>query len=245
MVSSTYFLICLIGSWSDCETPYRTCGRGDGKQRREVWCENSSVRQIVHSSWCRNAGYDEPLREQPCYKHCDSEGSYRVKWVEGRWSECQVDSEGVDCARNLGYQMRNVYCAYLNTGARTEDSVCASFNQEKPPTWQSCEYNCPQNCVVGEFSEWSSCDDCRFLNRSRTRDIIVPNNHGGKPCPAFSEMSPCSNCSDKYFLNFTPWSYCQVFSDSYNPRIPYNSYIGNQERSFDCFNIRGQKEELS
>ncbi|XP_061179700.1 thrombospondin type-1 domain-containing protein 7A-like [Saccostrea echinata] len=230
-------------NWSECEKQYG-CGAG-GNQHRNVWCEQlyPTVR-VVPDHLCKDAGY-EPYKVQSCYKMCDPIGDYQVKWVTGMWSECQVDSQEEECARNLGFQTRVVYCAYTSTGERTEDSVCASFMQNKPPTRQPCEYNCPQNCVVGEFSKWSSCDECQSLNRSRTRSIIVPNNSGGKPCPAFSEMSPCSNCTDKYFLSFTPWTSCQAFSDSFNTRIPYNPHIGNQERFFDCYNIRGQKEELS
>jgi hypothetical protein len=48
----------------------------------------------------------------------------------------------------------------------------------------------PVNCVVSEWSEWSSCVDG---SQTRTRTVITPAENGGTACPALTETQSCSS----------------------------------------------------
>lgn len=60
----------------------------------------------------------------------------------------------------------------------------------------------PVNCVVSEWSEWSSC-----VNNvsTRTRTIITPASGGGTPCPVLTESRDCANCE---VSAWSDWSAC-------------------------------------
>lgn len=60
----------------------------------------------------------------------------------------------------------------------------------------------PVNCVVSDWSEWSSC-----VNNvsTRTRTVITPASGGGTPCPTLTESRDCANCE---VSEWSAWSTC-------------------------------------
>jgi hypothetical protein len=57
----------------------------------------------------------------------------------------------------------------------------------------------PVNCVVSEWSAWSTCTNG---TQTRTRTVITPASNGGTACPVLSETQSCTVVSDRVAMNF-------------------------------------------
>jgi hypothetical protein len=78
---------------------------------------------------------------------------------------------------------------------------------------RDCEIPCPVDCVVGEWSEWSSCtEDCGFNGKiQRFRKVIVSGRNGGRKCPVVTQWRPCNNMPCyTYTLERGEWGRCYV-----------------------------------
>jgi hypothetical protein len=78
---------------------------------------------------------------------------------------------------------------------------------------QSCNTQpCPINCVLGEWSQWSSCSaPCGGGTQTRTRTVVTPAAFGGTPCGALSETQACNTqlCAvDCVVSPWSPWGAC-------------------------------------
>lgn len=232
------WLICPLlftGAWSTC---YRAgCGPG-GETTRVVDCKVISASGSIGTTRESNCNHlQKPPERQECFKTC-REHLYEVRWAWTPWQECRLEPGVKVCARGRGIAYRNVSCVWKENGKLEKDAVCESF-EEKPPTMKRCELRCRQDCVVTGFSPWSSCDNCRILNKTRMRRILVPDSNGGKMCPAFSELLPCYNCSEMYFLSVDVWSPCSQFSSAVSSQHPNHPVIGSQRRTIKCVNTYG------
>ena len=116
--------------------------------------------------------------------------------------------------------------------------MCSEF-QAKPHSKQQCDLKCPQDCVVSQFSEWHYCDKCTFLNKTRTRQLIVPPANGGKECPPFTEMIPCANCTETYTYKIGPWDVCSPLDSTIPNFGEIHPGIGFQKRNIRCLNSLG------
>ena len=48
------------------------------------------------------------------------------------------------------------------------------------------------DCVVGEWEEWSTCDNaCGYGTRRRTRGVNVQPDNGGSNCPVLKQRRAC------------------------------------------------------
>lgn len=179
----------------------------------------------------------ETVRE--CFAPCTHHRN-KLEWDIGPWGKCISFSKSNDCKKQSGLQNRSVTCIWLESRHIMEDDVCQFFIK-KPITERKCHVSCPQDCITTEFSEWSSCDKCAFLNRTRTRTVVVPPSKGGKPCPSLSEMEPCLKCQGSYTFSFGPWGQCKkIYSKDVHHMKKLHHYIGYQEREITCLGIHGR-----
>ncbi|XP_074652836.1 thrombospondin type-1 domain-containing protein 7B-like [Tubulanus polymorphus] len=140
-------------------------------------------------------------------------------------------------------QKRNVWCEMRDTGEYIEDSVCEYF-VAKPQTKKFCDLKCPQNCIVSDFREWSTCTKCAEANRTRIRSVLVPPLNRGRNCPSLSEMVPCSRdhtCSEKpaanYVFKLNHWNKCRPFHGKRQKHLSHT--LGYQRRVVDCLDEKG------
>jgi hypothetical protein len=94
------------------------------------------------------------------------------------------------------YTGPNITCLGIESGMNFLE-ILNIFNSILPGC--NCCEQIVQNCVVGPWSNWSSCecyynDDDELIcgQETRTRNIITPPLNGGTPCPPLIETRPCT-----------------------------------------------------
>ncbi|XP_041371854.1 thrombospondin type-1 domain-containing protein 7A-like isoform X2 [Gigantopelta aegis] len=142
-------------------------------------------------------------------------------WKTNQWERCILDDGGIRCGR--GIQNRKVTC-HNEQGQAVLARRCEE--RVKPRETQSCTLACPVDCLVTEWSNWSTCHvSCldvpsQILPKQRRQRFILqyPENRGS-PCPnsLFEERS-CLNLPvcDSFYWNISPWSQCIL-----PPIVPY------------------------
>lgn len=174
-----------------------------------------------------------------CFKVCE-EHENALRWAVTVWSDCGLRPEFRECSIKNGLRHRNVTCVWRENGRVEDDSVCSEF-EPKPDTHEICDLKCPQDCVVSLFSSWNvkNCDNCLIINKTRTRELIIPPANDGFQCPPFTEMIPCDNCTNVYTYKIGAWDNCTPYSVTSNIRGQVHPQIGYQKRTILCINTYG------
>lgn len=194
------------------------CGPG-GSQSRAVWCAHSEGWTTLHTN-CNQT--ERPDNQQSCFRVCDWHKDL-YDWQLGAWNQCvpvSMRSTGVQrpavCTRGEeGIQNREVSCVQKANGESTEDAICEYF-EPKPRLEQACLIPCPWDCVVSEFSPWTSCSKtCGMGLQNRIRFVLSPPLFGGAACPNLTEYQtcqpgPCEGEESLYSLRVGAWGPCQV-----------------------------------
>lgn len=204
------------GPWGRCMG--NECGPG-GSQSRAVWCAHSEGWTTLHTN-CNQT--ERPDNQQSCFRMCDWHKDL-YDWQLGAWNQCvpvSMRSAGVQrpavCTRGEeGIQTREVGCVQKANGEPAEDAICEYF-EPKPRLEQACLIPCPRDCVVSEFSMWTSCSKtCGIGLQNRIRFVLAPPLFGGAPCPNLTEFQTCQvrTCEGDeslYSLRVGPWGPCSI-----------------------------------
>ncbi|XP_028971693.2 thrombospondin type-1 domain-containing protein 7B isoform X3 [Esox lucius] len=205
------------GQWGRCLG--EECGSG-GVQTRTLWCVHSEGWTSHHSN-CPHA--EQPESQRPCFKVCEWHQDL-FEWEVSDWATCvlipfphnQVKLRTGECiTAQHGIQRRSVQCVRTSNRTSVMSRICEFFSH-KPEMEQACLIPCPQDCVVSDFSYWSSCSKtCGTGLQHRTRDVLATPMYGGADCPNLTHTRPCSNplpCppgeQHQYSLKVGPWSDC-------------------------------------
>ncbi|XP_074550525.1 thrombospondin type-1 domain-containing protein 7B [Halichoeres trimaculatus] len=203
------------GQWSQCIG--EKCGYG-GVQTRTIWCVHVEG-WTTHHSHCRHI--DKPETHRPCFKICDWHQNLFV-WEVSDWGSCVLipRPRTGDCiTAQHGIQRRKVHCVRSSNYTTVTARICEFFSQ-KPPAEQACLIPCPQDCVVSDFTSWSSCGKtCGVGLQHRIRHVLASPMYGGAPCPNLTDMRTCSTYFDcpsgeskyQYSLRAGAWSECLLF----------------------------------
>uniref|UniRef100_A0A8C6PXE4 Thrombospondin type-1 domain-containing protein 7A n=1 Tax=Nothobranchius furzeri TaxID=105023 RepID=A0A8C6PXE4_NOTFU len=215
-VETKPFYIWQTGPWGRCMGS--ECGPG-GSQSRAVWCAHSEGWTTLHTN-CDQA--QRPNNQQSCFRVCDWHKDL-YEWQLGAWNQCipvLLRNAGAlrptMCSRGEeGIQTREVGCVQRSNGEPAEDAICEYF-EPKPRLEQACLIPCPRNCVVSEFSPWTSCSKtCGMGLRNRIRFVLAPPLFGGSACPNLTEFQTCQpgSCDGEenlFSLRVGPWGPCSV-----------------------------------
>ncbi|XP_014824302.1 PREDICTED: thrombospondin type-1 domain-containing protein 7A-like [Poecilia mexicana] len=202
------------GPWGRCMGS--DCGPG-GSQSRAVWCAHVDGWTTLHTN-CDQA--QRPSNQRNCFRVCDWHKDL-YDWQLGAWNECvPVSARTFGAARQFmcsggeeGIQTREVGCTLKADGSPAEDAICEYF-EPKPRLEQACLIPCPQDCVVTEYSPWTSCSKtCGTGLRNRVRSVLVPPLFGGAGCPNLTEFQSCKpgacvGPEGLYSLRVGPWTPC-------------------------------------
>ncbi|KAF7657042.1 hypothetical protein LDENG_00032690, partial [Lucifuga dentata] len=204
------------GPWGRCMGS--DCGPG-GSQSRAVWCAHVDGWTTLHT----NCDQDQrPSNQRNCFRVCDWHKDL-YDWKLGAWNECvPVSARTFGAPRPFvcsggeeGIQTREVGCILKSDGSPAEDAICEYF-EPKPRLEQACLIPCPQDCVVSEYSPWTSCSKtCGTGLRNRVRSVLVPPLFGGAICPNLTEFQsckpgPCKGPEGMYSLRVGPWTPCAL-----------------------------------
>jgi hypothetical protein len=158
---------CEVSNWSEWSLCSVECGGGIQTRTRTVMTEPQ-----YGGTPCPPLTETQPCNEQPCSEDC-----IVSEW--SAWSVCSAECGG-------GTQTRTRSILSPPSGGGTP---CPPLTET-----QACnEQPCPVDCVVGEWSEWSTCSvDCGGGTQTRTREITIQPAHGGMECPVLSETQACN-----------------------------------------------------
>uniref|UniRef100_A0A671TXP3 Thrombospondin type-1 domain-containing protein 7A n=1 Tax=Sparus aurata TaxID=8175 RepID=A0A671TXP3_SPAAU len=208
--------ICFPGPWGRCMGS--DCGPG-GSQSRAVWCAHVDGWTTLHTN-CDQG--QRPLNQRNCFRVCDWHKDL-YDWKLGAWNECvPVSARTFGALRPFtcsggeeGIQTREVGCILKSDGSPAEDAICEYF-EPKPRLEQACLIPCPQDCVVSEYSPWTSCSKtCGTGLKNRVRSVLVPPLFGGAICANLTEfqsckLGPCTGPEGMYSLRVGPWNPCTL-----------------------------------
>ncbi|XP_046713402.1 thrombospondin type-1 domain-containing protein 7B isoform X2 [Silurus meridionalis] len=118
-----------------------------------------------------------------------------------------------DRACGRGVQEQTVECVTV-TGDTVPIEQCPG---DRPPVREPCQMPCPDDCVLGEWSSWSSCSHCcsgkqAQGKQTRSRLILAPPGEQGKGClpaPVLEQWRACG--TQAYTVNYwdtSPWGPC-------------------------------------
>ncbi|KAM8933548.1 thrombospondin type-1 domain-containing protein 7B [Pelodytes ibericus] len=208
------------GTWGRC---VGDCGPG-GTQSRSVWCVHEEG-WVTHNSNCKPK--HKPENHRTCFRICDWHKEM-YQWGVKEWEICalvpyprsEITTRTSECVTaQHGIQHRQVDCLQKVNGSIAPGEICEYFTPQ-PPTEQGCLVPCPRDCVVSEFSLWSTCfKGCVGKQlQHRTRSVLSPPLFGGSDCPNLTETRTCELqmvCSfgDEdytYSLKVGPWSECRL-----------------------------------
>lgn len=210
----------VTGQWGQCIG--EKCGSG-GIQTRTLWCVHVDG-WSSHHSHCRHS--PKPESQRQCYKVCDWHQDL-FEWDVSDWGPCllipflsnELRLRTADCiTAQHGIQRRSIHCVRTSNRTAVSSRICEFFSH-KPPVEQACLIPCPQDCVVSDFTPWSSCSKtCGVGLQHRTRHVLAPPMYGGADCPNLTETRTCTNSVDcsigereyQYSLKVGAWSECRL-----------------------------------
>uniref|UniRef100_A0A671R8R0 Thrombospondin type-1 domain-containing protein 7A n=1 Tax=Sinocyclocheilus anshuiensis TaxID=1608454 RepID=A0A671R8R0_9TELE len=251
------------GPWGRCMGS--ECGPG-GSQSRAVWCAHVEGWTTLHTNCLQST---RPANQQSCFRVCDWHKDL-YDWRLGEWNQCvpislQTGRTGVCLQGEEGIQTREVNCVLKADSSAADDAICEYF-EPKPRQEQACLIPCPQDCVVTEFTPWTTCSKtCGLGLQNRVRSIVAPPLFGGLPCTNLTEFQTCAPraCEGRetvFSLKVGGWSECKLPSLPPPPTSSaskrnrnklnrledelWNMEIGYQSRQVVCVHRNGSTVSL-
>lgn len=190
------------------------CGPG-GSQSRAVWCAHVEGWTTLPTN-CQQSS--RPANQQSCFRVCDWHRDL-YEWQLGSWNRClhvaQHSGGSGHCLHaEAGVQKREVSCVLRADSSPADNSICEYF-EPRPRLEQACLIPCPRDCVVSQFSPWTSCSKtCGVGLQNRARSVLAPPLFGGMPCPNLTEFRTCAprHCEGRemvFNLRLGSWSDCR------------------------------------
>uniref|UniRef100_A0A8C1QNP2 Thrombospondin, type I, domain containing 7Ab n=1 Tax=Cyprinus carpio TaxID=7962 RepID=A0A8C1QNP2_CYPCA len=216
-------LCVLPGPWGRCMGS--ECGPG-GSQSRAVWCAHVEGWTTLHTNCLQST---RPANQQSCFRVCDWHKDL-YDWQLGEWNQCvpvslRTGRTGVCLQGEEGIQTREVNCVLKADSSAADDAICEYF-EPKPRQEQACLIPCPQDCVVTEFTPWTTCSKtCGLGLQNRVRSVMAPPLFGGLPCPNLTDFQTCvpRACEGRetvFSLKVGGWSECKMLKERKGNRDP-------------------------
>lgn len=156
-----------------------------------AWMKNDgtfSGRQVCLGGTCINKTELQKIKDMSSPSDCQMSS-----WTP--WSLCSKP-----CGTGNQYRIRNVTKAAANGGKGCEELIQS----------QQCNKQaCGVDCVVSNWSAWSSCSrTCGGGSRSRTRTVVSQPQNGGLACPELIQYDVCNTdaCTGPQPCLLSDWS---------------------------------------
>ena len=158
---------CVVSNWSAWSLCSNNCGPGIKTRTRKIKQEASTGGKNCPKILSETI----PCNEGPCPIDCKVSD-----WSS--WSKCNPKCNGQQI------RTRNILVKPEYNGMD-----CPILSE----TINCSEPDCPQDCIVSAWSNWSTCDNNCGSNKKRTRTVLKPFSNGGIGCPILSETESCGN----------------------------------------------------
>ncbi|XP_039613314.1 thrombospondin type-1 domain-containing protein 7B isoform X2 [Polypterus senegalus] len=226
--------LCLLSSWSAWgPCTYENCQDPQGRKgfrfrRRRVIQEPTGI-----SDSCPHLVEFIPCEDPICYQ-----------WHVTEKHPCEPNKD--TCGQ--GTQKQNVVCKDIE-GKSVSDDHCLD---EPPSSRLPCDVPCPLDCVISDWSPWSSCShSCSSKNaegkQSRVRSVVAQPGQDGKPCPSAQALEEWRQCNDHpctvFFWDVSPWGPCteDISMTTINATSNWNGKptcaVGIQTRKVICMKM--------
>jgi hypothetical protein len=157
---------CELSAWSTFSTCTVTCGKGTTRRTRYV------TRTPLHGGLsCMDLEEEISCDEGPCPVHCDTT-------IWGSWSTCPKSCGAPDSAQQ--YRTRSITQIALHGGV-----VCPTLTSKRNclDDHGDALKPCPVDCVQASVPVESGCSvTCGYGTNTKTREILVEAENGGKQC---------------------------------------------------------------
>lgn len=163
---------CAWSSWTGWTGCPVTCGTGKKSMTRTKLSNAANGGRVCDDP---NLDYQESAcNTHSCPIDCQWEG-----W--GAWTPCTASCGGGSITRARD-KVHELYAGGASCpGGATETQACQT-------------HPCPIDCEVQEWTEWGNCtEDCGGGERTRNKEILIPDQHGGAPCPPTEENGTCND----------------------------------------------------
>ncbi|NWT41467.1 THS7B protein, partial [Chroicocephalus maculipennis] len=189
---------CVVSAWSlwgPCL--HENCQDHHGRRGFRMRQRQVIVEPVGTLAGCPHLIESIPCEDPVCYEWIVSEGI------------CVTDHG--KCGP--GNRMLKAVCKNKK-GEEVPHHLCSDLPR---PEVVACEVPCATDCVISEWSPWSSCShSCSSKNaegsQSRTRSILALPAEGGKACPPDRALQEHRACNDHpcvhFFWEASPWSSC-------------------------------------
>ncbi|XP_026503553.1 thrombospondin type-1 domain-containing protein 7B [Terrapene carolina triunguis] len=221
---------CLVFSWSAWgPCVHENCQDHQGRKGFRMRQRQVIMEPIGMSQSCPHLVESIPCEDPMCYQWVISEGV------------CVPDHG--KCGH--GNRILTAICKN-NKGGEVSHTLCSELLH---PETMVCEVPCTMDCVVNDWSEWSSCShSCSSKNaegkQSRTKSILALPGEGGKPCPPHRALQEYRLCNDhictQLYWETSPWGPCSedTLVTALNATISWNGEatcgVGMQTRKVFC-----------
>ncbi|XP_071957188.1 thrombospondin type-1 domain-containing protein 7A-like isoform X2 [Antedon mediterranea] len=213
---------CKVSAWkpfSNCTKPCYTVGSSDtGVIRR--------TREITEFPRFGGDTCPHLVEEEPC-DVSTLELCPEYTWHAFVWNECRLTDKSKSCGP--GVSRRQVYCTRADDEERREvnEHHCTGI---KPSNRLACQLNCPNDCQLGEWENWSPCTKSCGAGgvHIRTRKVLVEPQYEGSECDATMDYKECLLVNCSWWYSGT-WSACFAASGVYG-----DCGAGTQSRSVYC-----------
>eukprot|EP00753_Platysulcus_tardus_P002780 PLAT11893.1.p1 GENE.PLAT11893.1~~PLAT11893.1.p1 ORF type:complete len:763 (-),score=403.70 PLAT11893.1:142-2430(-) len=177
---------CAVGDWGD----WSPCTGKCGNQWRERPVEQEAANG---GAACPPLNQTRYCQVESCMQDCEL----------GDWVPHECSNP---CGHGVRLETRHVVKAALNGGKacppRERHVPCYEFGD-----------HCDVDCVLDEWSDWSSCSSsCGPGHKTATRNILVPSQRHGKACKT-QRTAPCSGelCPTNCVMTpWTDWTPCRL-----------------------------------
>lgn len=168
---------CAFHDWSEWSACSLTCSTQHNGTRSRTR-EHDVATPAFGGELCAADGSD--LRQEEV---CVNENECPIDCVYGSWSDWTLWST------TCGPGQRGKY-KHIATPSQHGGVPCGDYQ------WQNETRNesfCPQDCVVDDWSSYGECSAPTGTGiRTRMRQVLVSQEHGGHPCPAVQQNETCT-----------------------------------------------------